>query len=146
MNTQDENLEVRLERFKELKKYSLVLSESYKRLGKEKKFIRVRDCGTFLEFKRYENGQVFLSGANFCRDRLCPQCAKRRSLVVFGQLSKVLNDLNQYNYKYLFITLTLRNCRRCDLDDTLQNLSKGFTKFTKTKYFRNKVFFRQPEK
>lgn len=141
MNTQDANLEVRVERFKELKKYSLVLSESYKRLGKEKKFIRVRDCGTFLEFKRYENGQVVLSGANFCKDRLCPQCSKRRSLKVFGQLSKVLNDLKKYNYKYLFITLTLRNCRRCDLDDNLQNLSKGFSKFIKTKYFKSNIFF-----
>lgn len=141
MITQDENLQVRLGRFKELKKYSLVLADSYKRLNKEKKYIRVKDCGTFLEFKKYKNGQVVLSGANFCKDRLCPACAKRRSLKVFGQLSKVLNDLKKYNYKYLFITLTLRNCRRCDLDDTLLKLSKGFKKFINTKYFRNRVFF-----
>ena len=140
MNIQDENLQVRLGRLKDLKKYSLILASSYNRLGKKKKFIRVKDCGTFLEFKKYENGQVVLSGANFCKDRLCPQCAKRRSLKVFGQLSKVLNDLRQYNYKYLFITLTLRNCRRCDLDDTLHNLSKGFSKFIKTKYFKSDIF------
>ena len=141
MNTQDKNLQIRLGKFKELKKYSLVLADSYKRLNKEKKYVRVKDCGTFLEFKQFENGQVFLSGANFCKDRLCPACAKRRSLKVFGQLSKVLNDLKQYNYKYLFVTLTLKNCRRCDLDCTLELLSKGFIKFTKTKYFRNKVFW-----
>ena len=141
MTTQEENLQARLGRFKKLKKYNLLLACSYKRLSKEKKFIRVKDCGTFLEFKKYENGQVVLSGANFCKDRLCPQCAKRRSLKVFGQLSKVLNDLKKYNYKYLFITLTLKNCRRCDLEETLNLLSKGFTKFTQTKFFRNKVFF-----
>jgi len=140
MTIQEENLQSRLGRFKKLKKYNLLLADSYKRLSKEKKYIRVKDCGTFLEFKKFENGQVFLSGANFCKDRLCPACAKRRSLKVFGQLSKVLNDLKQYNYKYLFVTLTLKNCRRCDLDVTLDLLSKGFTKFTKTKHFRNKVF------
>lgn len=140
MNIQDENLQIRLGRFKILKKYSLVLAESYKRLGKERKYVRVKDCGTFLEFKKYENGQTILSGANFCRDRLCPQCAKRRSLKVFGQLSKVINDLKQYDYDYIFITLTLRNCRRCDLDYTLNNLSLGFKKFINTKYFRNKLF------
>lgn len=141
MKTQEKNLSLRLERFRELKKYSLVLADSYKRLGQEKKYIRVKDCGTFLEFKKFENGQTILSGANFCKDRLCPSCSKRRSLKVFGQLSNVLNDLKQYNYKYIFITLTLKNCRRCDLDYTLGLLSKGFTRFIKTKYFRNKVFW-----
>lgn len=143
MEKQVETLHEKIDRYTKYKNYNLILSASYKRLKKKRRYYRVLDCGTFLEFKKYENGQVLLSGANFCKDRLCPQCAKRRSLKILGQLSKVINELNINNcYEYLFCTLTLRNCRKQELDYTLDSLSKAFTKFTKSRFFRRSAPFK----
>ena len=75
----------------ENKKKSLLLSESYKRLGLEKKSFRVSECGTFLEFKKFVDGSLKLNGANFCKVRLCPMCSWRRSLKIFSQVSEIMN-------------------------------------------------------
>lgn len=124
------------------KKLSLVLASSYKRLGKEKKYWKVQDCGTFLEFKIFNQAnEICLSGANFCKDRLCPQCAKRRSLKTFHQLSKVIDCINKdsnNNIRYLFVTLTLKNCKPENLENTLQLLSNGFSNFRHSRFFRGK--------
>lgn len=137
--TQDKNLKLQLDKFKQNKEYSILLANSYNRLGKENKFLNTYHCGDFLEFTQYiKSGQVRLTGANFCKDRLCPQCAKRRSLKVFSQLSLVLQELKKYKYQYLFCTLTLKNCNLDGLDITLDNISIAFKKFRESSFFRGK--------
>lgn len=47
-------------------------------------------------------------------------CAWRRSLKIFGQVSKVMDHVEKnYNYRYIFLTLTVKNCYGEDLKDTL---------------------------
>lgn len=128
-----------LEKMEKNKKLSLLLADSYKRLGNENKYWKVFDCGTFLEFKKcVQTGDVCISGANFCKDRLCPQCAKRRSLKVFSQLSSVLKYLEAYNFCYLFCTLTIKNCSGDELEKTLKDLALGYRKFYESRFFRGK--------
>ena len=55
----------------------------------ESKANRLRDCASWLEFSRTEEG-LKLHKANFCRVRLCPICAWRRSLKTFGQVFKIV--------------------------------------------------------
>lgn len=85
----------------------------------------VDECGTYLEFHMARD-RAALHHANFCRDRLCPLCNWRRSLKVFGQVSKVMEELDKENYRYLFLTLTVRNVWGDELTDAVQALYDGW--------------------
>lgn len=126
--------------WQERKLNTLDLAESYKRLG-YKKYYRVLDCSTFLEWRYYvELKEKKLINANFCKVRLCPMCAWRRSLKTFGQVSKVMDYVEEnYDYKYIFLTLTVKNCYGEDLKDTLDLMTGSFNKLNQRKPFKNAV-------
>ena len=133
--------------WKERKKDNLNLADSYKRLG-EKKYYRVIDCSTFLEFGVTKTSSLKLLQANFCKVRLCPMCAWRRSLKIFGQVSKVMDQVEKnYNYRYIFLTLTVKNCYSEDLKDTLDLKTKSFNKLSERKAFKKAIkgYFRSLE-
>lgn len=134
--------------WKKRKEDNLNLAESYKRLG-YKKYYRVVDCSTFLEFRYFLNtDEKKLNRANFCKVRLCPMCSWRRSLKIFGQVSKVMDHVEEnYNYKYIFLTLTVKNCYGEDLKDTLDLMTKAFNKLSERKVFKQAIkgYFRSLE-
>ena len=122
---------------------TIELAESYRRLGEEfkSKHYRVRDCGTFLEFKKFINhNSMKLNKANFCKVRLCPMCSWRRSLKIYGQVSKVMNEVSKNNdYDYIFLTLTTRNCKANELSQSIDNIFNGFKKLTKRKRYKQSI-------
>ena len=133
--------------WKERKKDNLNLADSYKRLG-NKKYYRVIDCSTFLEFGVTKTSSLKLLQANFCKVRLCPMCAWRRSLKIFGQVSKVMDHVEEnYNYRYIFLTLTVKNCYSKDLKDTLGLMTSAFNKMNQRKAFKKAIkgYFRSLE-
>lgn len=103
----------------------------------EKKAARLRECASWLEFVKTEEG-LKLHNANFCRVRLCPICAWRRSLKTFGQVYKIVS-VAQENYSFIFLTLTVKNCQPGELSDTLDMLSKSWDRFIKYKDVKNAV-------
>lgn len=75
-------------------------------------------------------------------------CAWRRSLKTFGQVSKVMDYVEEnYDYKYIFLTLTVKNCYGEDLKDTLDLMTGSFNKLTRRKVFKDAVngYFRSLE-
>jgi len=117
---------------------TIKLAESYERLG-EKKAYRVKDCGTFLEFKNYGN-EKRLNRANFCKVRLCPMCGWRRSLKVFGQVSKVMDQaLQDREYRFLFLTLTCKNVEGDELGNSLDMLFKAFKRLMERKKVKTSI-------
>ena len=131
--------------WKEHKMDTINLSESYHRL-KISKADRVKECGSYLEFKRFSDDSMKLNHANFCKVRLCPMCAWRRSLKVFGQVSSVMNYLDD-KYEYLFLTLTQRNVLPNELASELDKLFKGYRTLIRRKAFKqiSKGWFRALE-
>lgn len=119
---------------------TLELAKSYKRLGMKKSY-RVRDCGSLLEFKRYhEDGSLKLHQANFCKVRLCPMCAWRRSLKIFGQVSKVMERATKNKeYRFIFLTLTCRNISSKELSGQLDTLFKSYHKLMRRKAVKSAV-------
>lgn len=87
----------------------------------------VYNCGSYLEFDKITNDLVY---AFFCRDRLCPMCSWRKSIKLFSHLSKIL-DLLPDNQRYIFITLTVRNCDSKDLSRVLDSMLSGWEYFYK---------------
>lgn len=126
--------------WKDKKLKTMLLAESYERLGSKKAY-RVRECGSFLEFKRYiSTGEIRLNGANFCKVRLCPMCAWRRELKIFAQVSKVMdNALEIKDYRFIFLTLTCRNSYANEVVETIDNLFHAFKKLTERKQFKQVV-------
>lgn len=138
-------------KFTPKKNTSLLLSESYSRLGLEGKSNRVFYCGSYLEFAHEisSDGEVLETGklhsANFCRDRMCPMCSWRRSYKIFGQVSQIMEIIGD-KYKFLFLTLTVPNCAGDDLAGTLDRMMNAFRKFIRYKDFKVvKGFFRALE-
>ena len=119
---------------------TLTLAESYKRLGMKKAY-RVAECGTYLEYKEYfSDNTIKLHNANFCKVRLCPMCAWRRSLKIYGQVSKVMDQATKdKDYRFLFLTLTVRNCEGDELSQTIDNLFHAYKKMSERKKFKNAV-------
>lgn len=87
-----------------------------------------RGCGTYLKYGILEGGGNKLVDANFCRQRLCPMCAFRRSHRSYADISKVLDWVSEVypQYQYLFLTLTVRNVEGDKLGQVLDDMAKGF--------------------
>ena len=118
---------------------NLELAESYKRLGLKKAY-RVEECGTLLSFKKIEEELKKLFKANFCKDRLCPMCSWRRSMKVFGQVSKVMDRaLEDKEYRFLFLTLTVKNCTGEELSKLIDKIFKSLELLFKRKEVKNIV-------
>src|SRR5690606_12341063 len=81
-----------------------------------------------------------LTWANFCRVRLCPMCAWRRSLVIAHQIKAVAHEaVKRQSMRWLFLTLTIRNCTGDDLIDTISHLMKSWRRLSQRKLFSDVV-------
>ena len=106
----------------------------------EKYALRMDTCAQLLDFKLLPNldtGQLELklSGARFCRVPRCPICQWRRSLKWKGRALQVLPlVLEDYpKYRWLFLTLTQKNCLVMELRKTITEMNKSFVRLTKLK-------------
>lgn len=110
---------------------SLLLADSFKRLGQYRRSYRVAHCGDFLEFAIYDTGEVHLHNSNFCRERLCPMCAWRRSLKVYFQVSKVMDRFQSLypDYSPIFLTLTVKNVSGQFLASALDDMFSAWRRF-----------------
>ena len=84
-----------------------------------------------------ESYALKLSSARFCRVRHCPVCQWRRSLAWKAKAYKVLPQIvEKYpKHRWLFLTLTQKNCKITDLRETIQLMNKAFKRLTELKAF-----------
>ena len=75
-------------------------------------------CGNRIGYD--DNNKIVF--ANFCRQRLCPLCQRRRSLRVFSGFCRVLEQLS--DFKFLHLVLTVPNCEPEALGYTLDIMQK----------------------
>jgi plasmid rolling circle replication initiator protein Rep len=103
---------------------------------------RVNFCADLLEFRlapdRFEGAyKLKLQSARFCRVRQCPICQWRRSLRWKARASEILpRVVNDYpKHRWLFLTLTVRNCQITELREALGSMNRGFKRLTERKVF-----------
>ena len=116
------------EEFAPRKKVTEKLTDVYLRIGETKRAGRVNDCATFLDFAYDDSDMCRLSRANFCHDALCPQCAKRKSIKLYTQIKPCIEYLQKDGYRFLFVTLTLKNCSGDELAATCKQMYNAFTR------------------
>lgn len=131
-----------MSKYQDKKVRVLMLAESLRRLGEVDRAIRVSQCGSYLGFVKLSDGKKALIEANFCRERLCPMCGWRRSLRIFQATSKILDYIDsqqQDSVKYLFLTLTVRNCPGSELTATLDTMSESWNRMKANKAWQRRV-------
>ncbi|HCF28431.1 MAG TPA: replication protein [Cyanobacteria bacterium UBA11049] len=103
---------------------------------------RIHYCSEFLDFRLTSDSsdgtmKLKLDAARFCRVRHCPVCQWRRSLMWKAKAYKILPKIvNEYpTHRWLFVTLTLKNCRITELRSTLDWMHESFKRLTKLKDF-----------
>lgn len=105
-----------------------LLSKAYGAVDASKA-LRLLECGTYLRFKVYSDGTRKLDRLNSCRVRLCPLCSWRRSLKTFHNTNAVCVELaKEKDYRYIMLTLTVRNCTGDDLSKTIDHLFESWNR------------------
>lgn len=101
---------------------------------------RMGACSGLLQFVQIvdpESGEckLKLKAARFCRVRTCPVCAWRRSLMWVARFLKALPRI-QKDYptaRYVFLTLTVKNCELSELRSTLTWMNESWKRLTHRK-------------
>lgn len=103
---------------------------------------RIDFCSEFLDFKLVSADdagemKLKLNAARFCRVRHCPVCQWRRSLMWKAKAYKILpRVVEDYpKYRWLFLTLTVKNCAIAELKKTLQWMNKSWQRLIQRKVF-----------
>jgi plasmid rolling circle replication initiator protein Rep len=100
---------------------------------------RLGDCSGRLEFGYDLDSEgkqrLRLHAARFCRVRTCPVCQWRRSLMWRARAFKILPQVvdNNPNHRFIFLTLTVRNCQIGDLRATIGKMNQAWMRLTKRK-------------
>lgn len=133
------------------------IANLYQLLGYDSYADRIRQCARFVGFVEktfwipvydwdnpsevvdvYESQPEYrLTNAVFCRVRHCPICQWRKSKRWQALALRNLPSLQvRYsNYRWLFLTLTIKNCRLSRLQSQVIRLNKSFLKWIKWKSF-----------
>ena len=125
------------------KQNSDCVADYYRLLQEFQKYAeRIDSCAQLLDFRlvvdEIENGyKLKLYSAQFCRVRNCPVCQSRRSLMWKARAYKILPIIVESypKYRWLFLTLTVRNCLITDLRETLQIMNKSWQRMVQRKKF-----------
>lgn len=100
---------------------------------------KIKLCGTFIETANIEaeNGTVreVVTSANFCRERLCPMCQRRKSLKTSADVRRLVEYLGSRGWVHM--VLTVKNCSASDLNGTITKLFRDSSfLLTKTPEFK----------
>lgn len=142
-NTKVFNREKAEKKFTKYKKQSLVLSNTYKKLDDtmDKSVIRlvdfgkvakeIFDCGNYIKFRKNKyTGEMHLVEGFFCRKRLCPVCAYRKETKNFYQTLDIISQGEFKDKEFVFLTLTVQNCKADELKNTIKRMLSAFAKMT----------------
>ena len=113
---------------------------------------RISSCSQELKFRLLPEPsegilQLKLSDARFCRVRYCPVCQWRRSLMWKAKAYKILPKIvaDYPKYRWLFITLTVKNCQIEELRTTIGAINKAFKRLTELKVWPAKGWVKSVE-
>lgn len=84
---------------------------------------KLRHCADWMQvdIRQAEDGSLtdHLHGS-YCRDRICPQCQRRRALRVYGEVRRMLDAVPGFRFAHM--VLTCRNVGAAELPETVSKL------------------------
>jgi plasmid rolling circle replication initiator protein Rep len=111
---------------------------------------RIQQCSTFLGFslQAQDDGFKFrLQQSKFCRVRHCPVCQWRRSLMWRARFFQAVPRVMESHPKarWVFLTLTVRNCSVTDLKATLKDMNGAWKRLIQKRNWPAMGFVRSTE-
>ena len=100
---------------------------------------KISQCSEVLEFAWIPDGDgvvsLKLKSSQFCRVRHCPVCQWRKALRWQGRFLEALPKIEEEypTARWIFLTLTQRNCEVSELKEQLKTMNKAFAKMVKWK-------------
>lgn len=82
------------------------------------------NCGSDI----WMDDEGHITGANFCKQRLCPVCNYRRSTMMWHKINEIVSLFP--DNEFLLVTLTVRNCKDTELNKTINHLLDSFHRIT----------------
>lgn len=103
----------------------------------DKRAENIQSCGTYIGITQIEN-VTHIVKSNFCRDRLCAICAWRRQSKFIAQTMPILNQIAD-DYRFLFMTLTIKNCEIEDIKKNIDIILQGFHRLFMRRKFKRVI-------
>ena len=124
----------------------------YNGTGFQKYADRINACSQWLDFRLVPEAsegayKLKLSSVRLCHCRQCLICSWRKSLAYKSRAYKVLPQVvaDYPTARYLFLTLTVKNCAITDLRETLKWMNQSFARMTKLKNWSALGYLRTTE-
>ena len=120
-----------------------ITKEKLEKLGlkhfSEKTLGRIQECGNFIQsVLTADKAAGKVVKANRCMNRFCPICLATRTRKQGFMLGVLLETLKEnYDYKFLFLTLTVPNVPGHELIKELQKQYESLKRFIQRKEFKN---------
>lgn len=117
-----------------------LIRDSYKRTGYDRYAERIDRCAAFLDFGRVIDDKQFLIklvNTHFCRHRHCLICQWRKALKWSARFYEAMPKISRDypTHRYIFLTLTVKNCLVTDLRNTIDLMNKAWKRLTELKVF-----------
>lgn len=124
------------------KRDAIKVSDRLLELGMFRRAYRMRSCAQQIVGVRcMECGNIMVTEARYCRDRLCPVCNWRLSIKRYGQMTQLMSALyNAYpDLTYSKITLTVQNVVPDQLDQRLQTMQQAWCRVRQQRWARREL-------
>lgn len=115
------------------------MSVALSQLGRpyQKRAERMASCASALQTKSCPDGHHHkIQRAILCKDRACPVCSWRRGRAYAARTSVAMEEAGG---RYILLTLTVKNCADGELKQTLEKLTKGFSRLMKSRRLYGQV-------
>ena len=112
---------------------------------------KIANCSTALLLEVAEHAEgpptAHLRGSKACNARLCPWCEWRRSKAWRARLFNGLARFEEHhlNYRAVFLTLTVRNCRLSELNKTIAEMNDAWSRMRKGRWFPTPYWVKRVE-
>jgi len=124
--------------WQEKKLLNETIAQLYDKTQYETYSVRMSNCANYLAFKQWcnhETGELKLKlqQVYLCKVRHCPCCSWSRSRVWKARLHEGIPKFvaDYPTARFIFLTLTVRNCDITELNSTLKGMSKAFDRLMK---------------
>lgn len=126
------------------------VEQLYQEAGLKAYEARVQNCSRWLGFGLHpepDELRLKLTEARFCRVRHCPVCQWRRSMAWRARFLAAAPQIAEAfpTHRWIFLTLTVRNCPAGELRTTLQQMAAAWQRLVKRGTFPAVGFIRSVE-
>lgn len=127
----------RLSQFDVRKRDAERLADLFRRAGRADLFLKVHGCAPWLKMSRPSRSERWRAETVSCSVRECPMCNSRDAAKRAARLSQALALVQSRNpsARWLFVTLTVRNCPIGELRETVRLLNASWQRFVQRREF-----------